>query len=475
MSENKEKRQKIKTLKKVNGITLIALVITIIVLLILAGVSIATLTGENGILTRANEAKEKTEAASKEEQIALQKIAEEMDKITQVKDEEPGKLEGEGSSQNPYIINSIEDLVVFAHEVTNGRTFIKEDGTKEYVELGQSLDFQSDKSYVNPEREDYAEYGYSGKLKETINTNGFIPIGILSHKYAENSDARNNAFNGEFNGNGYTIYNLKIEQNLSDYDSYFFTGLFSLNYGSIKNLIIENGINNSNISSGNFDGVALMVGTNRGEIINCAISGEVNSTEKLIYSGNVGGLVGSNSGNIKYCSNLAKIQLTCKDGEVQSVRETRVGGLVGVNEEKGVIENSYNTGDIISEIIDNESIVTSYMGGIAGKNNGKINNSYSIGKLSNVDETNLTNFIMGEITGINNTAIYNSEITNCYYLNDILNPSGDNVTITTEGEEKTSEAMKQNSFVDELNEGNETSIWKINSNTNQGYPILYWQ
>lgn len=39
------------------GITLIALVITIIVLLILAGVSIAMLTGENGILTRTKEAK----------------------------------------------------------------------------------------------------------------------------------------------------------------------------------------------------------------------------------------------------------------------------------------------------------------------------------------------------------------------------------------------------------------------------------
>ena len=39
------------------GITLIALVITIIVLLILAGVSIAMLTGENGILTRANDTK----------------------------------------------------------------------------------------------------------------------------------------------------------------------------------------------------------------------------------------------------------------------------------------------------------------------------------------------------------------------------------------------------------------------------------
>lgn len=42
--------------KSNNGITLIALVITIIVLLILAGVSIATLTGDNGILTQANNA-----------------------------------------------------------------------------------------------------------------------------------------------------------------------------------------------------------------------------------------------------------------------------------------------------------------------------------------------------------------------------------------------------------------------------------
>ena len=49
------------------GITLIALVITIIVLLILAGVSIATLTGDNGILTRANDAKTETEEAKEDE------------------------------------------------------------------------------------------------------------------------------------------------------------------------------------------------------------------------------------------------------------------------------------------------------------------------------------------------------------------------------------------------------------------------
>ena len=48
-------------LRKSNGITLIALVITIIVLLILAGVAISMLSGENGILIKATEAKTKTE------------------------------------------------------------------------------------------------------------------------------------------------------------------------------------------------------------------------------------------------------------------------------------------------------------------------------------------------------------------------------------------------------------------------------
>ena len=44
-------------MKNQKGITLIALVITIIVLLILAGVSIAMLTGDNGILTQSRNAK----------------------------------------------------------------------------------------------------------------------------------------------------------------------------------------------------------------------------------------------------------------------------------------------------------------------------------------------------------------------------------------------------------------------------------
>ena len=59
-------QDRIKT-KGNKGITLIALVITIIVLLILAGVTIAALSGDNGILKRAAEAKEQTNQKNDEE------------------------------------------------------------------------------------------------------------------------------------------------------------------------------------------------------------------------------------------------------------------------------------------------------------------------------------------------------------------------------------------------------------------------
>ena len=56
------------------GITLIALVITIIVLLILAGVSISMLTGTNGILTQANNAKQATEESAEKEKRQLSQV-----------------------------------------------------------------------------------------------------------------------------------------------------------------------------------------------------------------------------------------------------------------------------------------------------------------------------------------------------------------------------------------------------------------
>ncbi len=58
--------------KNRKGITLIALVITIVVLLILAGVTIATLTGDNGILNQAGKAKDKTTEAESIERVQVE-------------------------------------------------------------------------------------------------------------------------------------------------------------------------------------------------------------------------------------------------------------------------------------------------------------------------------------------------------------------------------------------------------------------
>ena len=76
------KRFRKKIFKSTKGITLIALVVTIIVLLILAGVSIAMLTGNNGILTQGQRAKEETRIAGVEEVVKLYKQGKYIDSTT---------------------------------------------------------------------------------------------------------------------------------------------------------------------------------------------------------------------------------------------------------------------------------------------------------------------------------------------------------------------------------------------------------
>ena len=75
---------KIKNFDRNKGITLIALVITIIVLLILAGVSIAMLTGENGILTQAQRAKAETEIAEVKERAQMDILDEQTESRTEL-------------------------------------------------------------------------------------------------------------------------------------------------------------------------------------------------------------------------------------------------------------------------------------------------------------------------------------------------------------------------------------------------------
>ena len=75
IQEKAKKEERFKTQNKANGITLIALVITIIVLLILAGVTIASLSGQNGILGNASKAKEQTEIGNEKDQVQIASMA----------------------------------------------------------------------------------------------------------------------------------------------------------------------------------------------------------------------------------------------------------------------------------------------------------------------------------------------------------------------------------------------------------------
>ncbi len=115
--------------RKNNGITLIALVITIIVLLILAGVTIATLTGENGILTRASEASVETRAATVQEQVNLWKT-----------EKEAGNYTNTSVKSESELLEEMKDAgILFEEEIDRESQIITIDNKTIYYGEGKPL------------------------------------------------------------------------------------------------------------------------------------------------------------------------------------------------------------------------------------------------------------------------------------------------------------------------------------------------
>ncbi len=142
-------------MKRNKGITLIALVITIIVLLILAAVSIATLTGENGILTQANKAKEETRGANVDETIQLWKIEKESGKLTETSaSKSKDELLKELKEQKLITSEEFEKLTN-GEEVTIGSKTISIEEVKTIVEAFRDGDIQIGDyvNYKNPSSE----------------------------------------------------------------------------------------------------------------------------------------------------------------------------------------------------------------------------------------------------------------------------------------------------------------------------------
>ena len=415
---NKEETKKgLKNREK--GITLIALIVTIIVLLILAGVSIAMLTGDNGILNQAKKAKEETEKGASNEQAILNDYEDMINgnyvEIKQVTDKKPGVLEGSGTESDPYTINSVEDLVVFSYNVRNRNTY-----EGEFVNLGLSLDFSSDKSYVNPETEEYSQCGYNGKLKELLTSgSGFLPIGQY---YVENgqevSEAESNSFKGIFNGNNNAIKNLYINR-VAERDNEQI-GLFGSNFGEIKNL----GLVNVNIQA---EGVSTIlggiVGDNYNNIEGCYTTGNITCTSTLwSMVGGITGILEENS-KVTKCYNKANVTHMNIGDKGQAV----VGGIAG-NTESGYVEitECYNSGNIYGS--SEKSNV--YVAGILGCfRQGNISNCYNTGKVEIGKAINLA--YLGGIISASNTE--ENTVNNCYNIGDIFINSETNNSETNYG------------------------------------------
>ena len=114
---------------KENGITLIALVITIVVLLILAGISLNLVLGENGIVTKAKDAREQTIIGHEKEQINLAysacKTRENFDDLVTASELE---TEMKKSNENVSVAADGDNLVI-TFEETKHQYNIGQDGS----------------------------------------------------------------------------------------------------------------------------------------------------------------------------------------------------------------------------------------------------------------------------------------------------------------------------------------------------------
>ena len=130
-----------KVLKNRKGITLIALIITIIILLILAGVTITMITGDNGILKQATNARETNSKAEFEEQVKLAVMASRVNDTASIDlktlDEEINKISGTTITKSaddnlPWIVKKGSyEVTITANGIITSNTTGKDDSKKD--------------------------------------------------------------------------------------------------------------------------------------------------------------------------------------------------------------------------------------------------------------------------------------------------------------------------------------------------------
>ena len=444
-----------KKFKNSKGITLIALVITIIVLLILAGVTIATLTGDNVILTQANDSKEKTEISKEKEMINLaitstigidghknltvENLQEELDKLegkgnVEVSDvienfevyftkskryyeiDKDGNVGDyqiagdinyagditkggtlDGSEQKPYEINCIEDLVAFSNIINKTGMKIEngvatEVSSKDYNNVASSYVILKRNLNFN------SKFSYEnsartdfGDINEDDTDGNELLTEMTTGTGFRPIGKVYGSFNGNFNGQGYEINNIYINH---------------------ENEVPENGYGIGS-ASGLFG-----VGNKNSTIIrNITITGTIKS------KGHTGGIIGQNAKLIENCVNRADVTGYNMVGGIAGYECTEItkcinygknnitgraygyggaGGIVG--NATGIVDKCINYGEVSGN---------SPLGGICGFMSYNvpekiIKNSYNKGIIG----SDMNNTEAGGILGYNASKSLN--IINCY-------------------------------------------------------------
>ena len=225
-------------------------------------------------------------------------------------------------------------------------------------------------------------------------------------------------FAGTFDGNGYSIQNLKVDQ-----------GLFPVIQSGavVKNLHISNASLTGERSAG------VIAGRNDGLITNCVVTGNLEATSEMDFTG---GIAGVNEGNIENCIFAGRITATANTADA----EKDIGGIAGRN--NGIIQSCYATGSIntkaavvagiaatntsresnsIKDCANYMSVEGAYIvAGIAGMNEGEVvdcinygtvrqkNNSQEIGEAGGIVAQNK----LGTISDSYNYAAINGEAKN---------------------------------------------------------------
>ena len=235
-------------------------------------------------------------------------------------------FDGEGTEEEPYEINSDKDLKLLAYHVANEEV----DGYEGY-------------------------YFALTRYISLSDTASWLPIGY----FTEAGDSEPKPFKGNFNGQGYRVYNLKISDTTQDY-----AGLFGSVHGAvIENLTVDGQVNAHSKA-------ALLVGeTNDSTISNCSSRGQVRGV------GVIGGIVGEAYDSvILECTNTAGV---LGGTDADGVNEAYAGGICGSAQSSFMSDCTSDTTDSYSALYSE-----GYVGGIAGNiYETEIYNTYVEGKV----------------------------------------------------------------------------------------------